>query len=93
MTSRPLAGLRVTVNSMLPVSPVEDASATESAGSGSSSLIVPVAVALVTPACIARERVTVKVSVSSFSVSPVTGTLKVICVSPGAKVRVPLVWS
>jgi hypothetical protein len=57
----------------------------------SSSVIVPVAVAVGMVALEAPDRVTVKVSFDSADVSPAMVTVKVLLVSPAAKVRVPLV--
>jgi len=60
-------------------------------GGRSSSRIVPVPVAVVIVALIGLERLTVKISFNSFRVSPLTWTMMVLVVSPGLKVRVPLV--
>jgi len=60
-------------------------------GVPSSSLVmVPVAVLVPREALEALERVTVKVSFDSPAVSPSIGTVKVLLVSPAAKVSVPL---
>ncbi len=56
----------------------------------SSSTIVPVPVALPRAALVGPDRVTVKVSLFSSTVSPSTVTETVLAVSPGAKVTVPV---
>src|SRR5436190_776331 len=63
----------------------------ESAGWVSSFWIVPVPTALAIVALVAPDRVTVKVSSGSNLVSPLTVTVMVLLVSPGAKVSV-LLW-
>ena len=55
----------------------------------SSSMIVPVPVAVPRAAFTAPLRLTTTVSFSSSSVSPVTDTATVLLVSPAAKVSVP----
>ena len=57
-------------------------------GGRSSSIIVPVPVALVIVALTGLERLTVKVSLGSLRVSPLTWTVTVLLVSPGLKVSV-----
>src|SRR5206468_8232609 len=57
-------------------------------GGRSSSIIVPVPLAVVIVALTGFERLTVKVSFNSLRVSPLTWTLKVLLVSPGLKVSV-----
>ena len=61
----------------------------DSACAASSSVIVPVPVAVPIVALVALLRVTLRVSLRSPSVSPITDTLKVWLVVPGAKVSVP----
>ena len=56
----------------------------------SSFWIVPVADAVAKVALTGLERATMKVSLGSAVVSPATATVKVLLVSPAAKVRVPL---
>src|SRR5207245_11045937 len=62
----------------------------ESAGWVSSFWIVPVPTALAIVALVAPDRVTVKVSSGSNSVSAFTVTVTGLLVSPGSKVSVPL---
>ena len=57
----------------------------------SSSLMVPTAVAAPIVALVGLDNVTLNVSLFSWVTSPRTGTEKVLLVSPGLKVRVPLV--
>ena len=67
--------------------------ATETVGAvtaTSSLVMVPVAVAVPRVAPTGLVRVTVKASVGSAVVSPVTATATVWVVTPGAKVRVPV---
>ena len=82
--------MRVTVKVIEPLSSTALASAMDSRGRGSSSVIVPVAV---TPAASAvpsaLPRVTVNVSSSSEIVSCRMVTTACFVVSPGAKVTVP----
>src|SRR2546425_9623190 len=62
----------------------------ESAGWVSSFWIVPVPTALAIVALVAPDRVTVKVSLGSNVVSPLTVTVTVLLVSPGLNVSVLL---
>ena len=57
-------------------------------GGPSSSMIVPVPVAVERMALAGLERLTAKVSFNSSTRSPLTETLTVLLVSPGLKVRV-----
>ena len=92
VTCLPLAGLRVAVKVRFvePLSPsVTLAAATDTVGGSSSSVIVPVPVAVEIAAPDASLRVTRMVSSTSSVVSPVTETSKVWLVVPAAKVSVP----
>src|SRR5438876_751139 len=57
-------------------------------GGRSSSIIVPVPVAVVIVALVGFERLTVNVSFGSSRVSPFTWTVMVLVVSPALKIRV-----
>ena len=61
----------------------------DSVGASSSSVIVPVPVAVEIVASVALLRVTTMVSLTSSIASPVTDTSKVWLVVPAAKVSVP----
>ena len=79
-----------------PVSPVPSATVGESidtVGGSSSSVIVPVPVAVPRVAFVGPLRVTATVSLSSSVASPVKATSKVWLVSPAAKVSVPAVMA
>ena len=87
-----LALLRVSVNVRFvePLSPsVTLGESMDTVGVPSSSVIVPVPVAVETAAFAALLSVTTTVSSASSVVSPVTDTLKVWLVAPAAKVSVP----
>ena len=88
----------VTVNVIVVVVPdapsVASASAMESFGGPSSSVIVPVAVARARVApLVGLWSVTVNVSSSSCTLSSVSATVMVLEVSPALKVSVPAVWA
>ena len=75
---------------MAPVSPSKTLpAAMESAGSPSSSTIVPTPARIRRVARLGERRVTSTVSFPSSLVSPDTDTVIVFSVSPGAKVSVP----
>ena len=80
------------VRFVVPLSPsVTLGESIDSVGAPSSSMIVPVPVAVAIVAPVAPLRVTTTVSTDSSSVSPVTDTSKVRLVVPAAKVSVPAV--
>ena len=93
VTVRPLAALNVTSNDSVAVSPASPSTtlgeSIERVGALSSSVIVPVpvAVSIVAPSAFESSMATVS-SVSSTS-SPLTVTSIVFSVSPAAKVSVP----
>src|ERR1051325_2222349 len=79
------------VTLVVPLPPSTTAtSSAEMTGCGSSVAIVPVAAALSISMLTGLLSATVNVSSGSYSVSPVTATVIVFCVSPAAKGRVPL---
>ena len=83
--------VRVTVNVMtlVPTLPsVIDTSLIAKVGN-SSSIIVPVPVAVLIVALVAPDNPTVKVSSPSKTISPLTKTVNVAVVWPGVKVKVP----
>jgi hypothetical protein len=94
VTCLPEAELSVTVKAAFVVPELPSVTVTsliESAGSGSSSVIVPTPWLSVMVAFTAPERFRVKVSLSSSIVSPRTGTVMVPVVEPATMVSVPLV--
>ena len=92
MISAPLAALSVTGKlrtAEAPFPSVTVAEPMEMVGADSSSVIVPVPVAVPSVAFFGSLRVTGMVSSASGRVSPWTVTVTVRLVSPAAKVRVP----
>ncbi len=82
-----------TVNAirLVPVSPSDrDASAIDTTGTGSSSTMVPDAVATPSVAFTGFDSVSEKVSLFSYSVSPTTGTVTVALVDPAGIVAEPV---
>ena len=78
------------IRSVLPASPSATlVSAIDSPGSASPSVIVPVALIMDRVALIGLLKLSVRVSSSSASVSPNTGTVTVVWVAPAAIVAVP----
>jgi hypothetical protein len=94
VTARPLAGVSVTVKvaATVPEFPsVTVTSLIESAGSASSSVIVPMPWLSVIDALTAFVRLSANVSFASSSTSPLTITATCFAVSPAAKLTVPVV--
>ncbi len=92
VTDDALAALRLTLKTKFVVPALPSASVTSpmfSVGSESSLVTVPVAVPVAMVALVGAERTTVKVSLPSAVVSPVTGTVIVREVVPAVKVSVP----
>src|SRR5256885_1787172 len=85
LTGTPLTADDVTVNTIgvVPLSPsVAAVHPIDTIGASSSSMIVPVAVAVPMVALVGFERLAVNVSLFSCSVSPTTGTANVALVEP-----------
>ena len=93
VTGKPLAAERETVNGIgvTPELPSDrEVLEIDTTGTGSSSTIVPVAVAVPNVALTGPESATEKASFFSYSKSPATNTVKVVLVEPTGIVALPV---